>query len=95
MAAAPAMARHKHRRGCGHVYSSAHRGWISVNVATRGFGFSFSSAPRYGRYDDRRYDPYYGRGRWDPYRYDSRYDRHRSYWRAHYGHRHGYKDRCR
>ena len=102
LAALPAMAGHKHRRGCGHVYSRSHGGWIGINVATRNFGFSFQSAPRYdGRYyrdryyGDRYYDPYGGRGYWDPYRYDRRYDKHRGYWKKHRGHRHGYKDRCR
>ena len=104
MAAAPALAGHRHGGGCGHVYSQARRGWVAVNVATPHFGFSFSRAPRYDRY----YDPYGGRyydgrsrgysgrggyGRWDPYRYDSRYDRHRGYWKHHHGHHHGYKSR--
>lgn len=106
LAAAPAMAGHKHRRGCGHVYSRAHHGWVSVNVATPHFGFSYSRAPRYDpygyddryqpdRYYDRGYDRGYGDGRWDPYGYDSRYDDHRGYWRDHHGHRHGYQGRCR
>ncbi|MCB1022683.1 MAG: hypothetical protein KDC27_22320 [Acidobacteria bacterium] len=104
LSAMPAMAGHRHGRGCGHMYSRAHNGWVSVNVATPYFGFSYSRAPRYDRYDDRHYgrysDPYGGPGYgggygyWDPYRYDSRYDRHRGYWKHHNGHRHGYKDRC-
>lgn len=89
LAAMPAMARHRHHRGCGHVYSRARHGWVSINVATRNFGFSYTHAPRSrGRYSG----PY---GYWDPYRYDSRYDRRRGYWKKHRGHRHGYKDRCR
>ncbi len=111
LTALPALAGHKHRRGCGHVYSRGHGGWISINVATRNFGFSYSRAPRYSRYDRDRYygdpygggyyggDPYgggyYGRGSWDPYYYDRSYDRHRGYWKKHRGHRHGYKARCR
>jgi hypothetical protein len=109
MAATPALAGHRHRSGCGHAYSRAHGGWVSVNVATPHFGFSFSRAPRYDRYygdryyrdrydDDRYYgSPYGGRyggySSWDPYRYDSRYDKHRGYWKGHHGHRHGYRDR--
>ena len=107
MAAMPALAKHKHRRGCGHVYSRPHHGWVSVNVATRGFGFSFQSSRRgdhyRDRYSDRYYrepyhDPYYGRSyrgdRWDPYYYDRSYDRHKGYWKKHRGHRHGYQSRC-
>ena len=85
LAATPALAGHKHRRGCGHVYSRPHNGWVSINVATRGFGFAFQSSRRYDPYGDRYYrepyyDPYYGRGydrgyRWDPYYYDRSYDR--------------------
>ena len=100
IAALPATAGHRHRRGCGHVYSRAHHGWVSVNVATRGFGFSFQSSRPYRDryYRDPYYDPYYGRGYgggyWDPYHYDSRFDRHRGYWKKHRGHRHRYKARC-
>jgi hypothetical protein len=97
------MAGHKHRHGCGHVYSQARRGWVSVGVGSGGFGFSYRSGPSYyyghpGRYYDGRHHGYssrWGGGFWDPYRYDSRYDKHRGYWRDHHGHRHGYKDRCR
>jgi hypothetical protein len=109
LSAMPAMAGHRHGRGCGHVYSRARHGWIAVDVASRNFGFSYRSAPRYdayggGRYYGDRYygdryygDPYggYGGGYWDPYRYDSRYDKHRGYWKKHWGHRHNYHDRCR
>jgi hypothetical protein len=104
MAAMPAMADHRHGRGCGHVYSQARHGWVSVNVGTRNFGFSYQSAPRYDRYYDPYYDGRYDRGYsrgygrgygWDPDRYDSRYSKHRGYWKHHHGHHHGYKDRCR
>jgi hypothetical protein len=99
LSAMPAMAGHRHGRGCGHVYSRAHHGWIAVNVVTRNFGFSYQSAPRYDpsggdRYYGKGYRSY-GGGYWDPYRYDSRYDRHRGYWKKHHGHRHNYHDRCR
>ena len=101
LSALPAVAGHRHGRGCGHAYSRAHHGWVAVNVATRSFGFSYRSAPSYDRYYGDRYygnryygDPY-GGGYWNPYRYDSRYDKHHGYWKKHHGHHHGYHGHCR
>lgn len=52
--ATPLMARHKHRRNCGHSYQP-NRGWISIEVFGRRGGFSYQQAPRYDDYyDDRR-----------------------------------------
>ena len=53
--ATPLMARHKHRRDCGHYYEP-NRGWISIEVFGQRGGFSYQQTPRYRYYDDGYYD---------------------------------------
>lgn len=53
--ATPLMARHKHRRGCGHYYEP-NRGWLSIEVHGRRGGFSYRQAPRNNYYRDGYYD---------------------------------------
>ena len=36
MAATPALAGHRHRSGCGHAYSRAHGGWVTIDDAPGG-----------------------------------------------------------
>lgn len=101
LTAVPALADHRHRRDCGHVYSRPHGGWVSIDVFGRFGGFSYQSrrSPYSGRYRGDRYaDPYgYSRGyrgyskkelkRMEKY-YKKRYRKSR-----HYGH-HDYGPFC-
>lgn len=73
LTALPLAAGHRHGRDCGHRYSRAARGWISIGVHTPYGGGYFSRAPSRG---------YYSR---DPY-YDDRraHKRHRKYLKKRY-----------
>lgn len=89
----PADAGHRHRNGCGHVYSRPHRGWVSIDVSSRYGGFSYRSrrSPNgYGRYGDRYGDPYYDLYRrgysWKDFKRREKYYKKRYRKRRHHGH---------